>query len=120
VFEDAVNALKQNGFSPTVKDGYVSGSFRAEKDGLLMTTIPYNKGWTVKVDGVRADVKKAADCMIAIPLTQGEHKIEMEFRPPYLVTGALISLASVCLFICWRLYSIRRQRRKSGSDPDPD
>jgi uncharacterized membrane protein YfhO len=120
VFEDAVNALKQNGFSPTVKDGYVSGSFRAGKEGLLMTTIPYNKGWTVKVDGVRADVKKAADCMIAIPLTQGEHKIEMEFRPPYLVTGALISLASVCLFICWRLYSIRRQRRKSGSDPDPD
>ena len=30
---------------------YIHGTIRADEDGIMFTSIPYDTGWTVKVDG---------------------------------------------------------------------
>ena len=73
----------------------VEGTVEAKKDGVLYTSIPYENGWTVKVDGEKVvpdDLKRA---MIGIYLTEGSHKIEMSYVPDGFVNGLIISLFSL-------------------------
>ncbi len=83
----------------TWKDTYVSGNAMADKDGLLITSIPYDPGWTVFVDGEKVEAEKALDCFIGVWLDAGEHEVEMRFFPKGMIMGAWISAASLALFL---------------------
>lgn len=43
------------------KDTEVEGEIEADRAGVLFTSIPYDKGWTVKVDGVEQETRKIFD-----------------------------------------------------------
>lgn len=58
---------------------------------VLMTTIPANTGWHVKVDQKPVKIKRALDTFIAIPLSKGTHQVSMYYWPPYLTLGLIIS-----------------------------
>lgn len=62
---------------------------------ILMTTIPYSAGWHAKVDGKSVKIKKTIKTFLAIPITKGKHTVQLTYRPPYLITGISISVASV-------------------------
>lgn len=82
----------------TFEDGYLAGSISLEKDMMMFTSIPYDKGWTVLVDGKKMDVEKIGDAFIGVPLTAGNHQIEMKYFPSGLKTGMLVSVISWVLF----------------------
>ncbi|NLB36417.1 MAG: YfhO family protein [Clostridiales bacterium] len=97
----------------TFEDAYVKGTVNAEKDGILYTSIPYDPGWSVKVDGKPINSIKIADSLLAINLSKGEHTIEFRFMPQGLILGCVISSASLLLFIVILLVvGIKRKRRK--------
>lgn len=76
---------------------------------VMMTTIPYNKGWHVKVDGQKVKAKKAFGTFLAIPMSAGNHHVTMTFWPPLLTAGIIISLIVWgILFLCWR-YEKKKQ-----------
>lgn len=76
---------------------------------VMMTTIPYNKGWHVKVDGQRVTPRKAFGTFIAVPMTAGVHHVTLSFWPPLLTLGIIITLLTwVILVLCWR-YESRKQ-----------
>ena len=52
-----------------------------EKD-LLLTTIPYEKGWTCYVDGKKTDMLIYQDALIAVDPGTGNHKVELRFEAP--------------------------------------
>lgn len=94
-------------------DTYVSGRVTAAEDGLLYTSIPYEKGWTVKIDGVKVTPTQFADTMIAVPVTAGAHSVELIYQPDGLKEGALISLISVILLCLLTIAShFLKNRRK--------
>lgn len=54
VFENVYRELTNHMLEvETVKDGYVYGTIEMPEDKTLFTSIPYDEGWTVKVDGKR-------------------------------------------------------------------
>lgn len=91
------------GKTPFIADHYtdtsVTGRITAPYDGLLYTSIPYEKGWTVKVDNVETEPVVFADTMLAIPVTAGAHSIELSYRPDGLLLGVMISVVSALLLI---------------------
>ena len=62
---------------------------------MLFTSIPYEKGWRVYVDGKKTNYKKVVDESIGIKLTKGNHKIEMIYYPHHLEIGIIIMIVSI-------------------------
>ena len=56
----------------------------------MMTSIPYEKGWTVKVDGQVVGTAKVWDSLLAFQITPGEHTIEMTYMPEGFMAGLVI------------------------------
>lgn len=102
-FESAITELKKNQLAIEKMDNnYVKGSIEVTEDkSVMMTTIPYEKGWEILVDGEKVNYYSVFDAFIGIDLTEGNHTIEMTFTPPGLKLGALISLITLILFIIY-------------------
>ncbi len=65
----------------------------------LYTSIPYNKGWQVTVDGKHVKTEKVWDAMIAFKLSPGNHKLELRFIPEGFRMGAVFSTLSFLYMI---------------------
>lgn len=82
---------------------HISGTIDLPKDQVLCLSVPYSRGWRAKVDGKEAALLKANVMYMALPLTAGEHTIELSYRTPGLYAGVGISLAGIVLFVfLWR------------------
>ena len=47
--------------------------------GTLLTSIPFEKGWTVKVDGQKVETRKAFGAILAIDVGSGDHEIYFSY-----------------------------------------
>lgn len=103
-----------------MEDGYVKGYITLDYPGLLFTSIPYDDGWSVYVDGKEYQVDKVGNAFIALKLAAGAHIIEFKYFPPGLKLGLILT------FACWILFGFlcgKRQvkdtldrRKKGGND----
>lgn len=93
-------------------DNFIKGSVDAGDGGMLVTSIPYEKGWSLKVDGVKKDIHElAGGVFISTSLQEGVHQIELYFRPPGIIAGLIISCISIVLLVVFTL--IRKYRIKT-------
>ncbi len=76
----------------------VEGTIVAEKDGMCILSVPYEKGWKLKVDGVKKEIQLLEDCMIAVPMSAGEHRIKLKFVPNGMVPGIVMTLCGLLIF----------------------
>lgn len=99
VFEDAMARLAKDQYQVTsyTEDSF-EGTFTASRPNeLVMTTIAYDKGWTVLVDGKEVELEKALGSVIAFRVDGSagqKHTIEMTYEPDTLHVGTIIS--AVC------------------------
>lgn len=86
------------------KDTKLSGTITTEKGGVMMTSIPYDPGWKIFVDGVETDITEVKDTFLGVELTPGTHTIELRFMPQGLVLGGLITALSLAMLLAiWLL-----------------
>ncbi|NLL44436.1 MAG: YfhO family protein [Mollicutes bacterium] len=108
---EAINQLKENQLIiEKYNKNYIKGRIVATKEkNVLFTSIPYEKGWTIKVDGQKVDYYKVFDAFIGLDLSEGEHLIEFTFLPPGLKLGIIVSLVSLLIFgiYIWKEKQIR-------------
>ncbi|MCL2044137.1 MAG: YfhO family protein [Treponema sp.] len=81
-------------FSNTLVKGHVT----AHEDGLLYTSIPGDRNWSVYVNGVKNDIVLIDNAMAAVRLNQGTHEIEFRYFNRSFLAGIIISLASLAIF----------------------
>ncbi|MBR6365412.1 MAG: YfhO family protein [Lachnospiraceae bacterium] len=112
VLAETVDKLKPGCLAVTDFDStHVNGYVNAQSNGILFTTIPYEKGWTARVDGAIVDTEKCLDTFLAIPITEGTHKIELSYMPDGFMPGLWISLGSILFLVCiTMLRSIFKQK----------
>lgn len=107
-FQAAYDLWSRNGMDVTeYDDGYIAGTVSLQEDMTLFTSIPYDEGWTVYVDGKKTDADKIGNAFIGVKLSAGEHEIEMKYFPPGLKSGLLISVLS------WILFFVILNKKKS-------
>ena len=96
--EASANQLNITSF----KDTNIKGKITSTKDkNILFTTIPYDKGWSVKVDGKKVKTLKLYDSFLGVKLEEGEHEIEFSYFPPGLKIGTIVSMISLVMFIAY-------------------
>ncbi len=90
--------------------GKVTGRINAETDGVLMLSIPYSKGWTAYVDGHKCDVLNADIGFIGLPVSSGDHAIELYYDTPGLRIGIILSLITLLGLLIRVVYGRRIQK----------
>ncbi len=80
-------------------DTYISCNVEAAEDCLLFTSIPYEQGWSVYVNGEKTDAEAIGGGLLGIPLSAGENNVELKYFPRGLSAGIVISIVSVALML---------------------
>ena len=91
------------------EDTYVEGTAEAEEDGqYLFTTIPYEEGWTIKVNGKEVKQEKALNSLIMIPLEKGTNEITFKFLPKYYVDALIVTGFGLVLLVLVYLAEVKK------------
>lgn len=99
-FEDLYQTLSSQVM--TVKsfdETYITAEVTAKETCKLLTSIMYEKGWSVTVDGKKVETIAFQDALLAIPLSPGTHQLEFRYRPYGLMLGIIISLITLTIFL---------------------
>ena len=78
-----------------IDGNHIRSRAEADKDKYLYIAVPYSEGWTAYVDGEKADIIRANTAFMVIPVSQGEHDVELVYFTPYLKQGLMCSLVSL-------------------------
>ncbi len=103
LFLDGIKELKKNQLQIIKQEkNYIKGKIDVDEyKKVLFTSIPYEKGWTILVDGKKVDYYPIFDSFIGLNLEVGEHEIEFKFVPPLFKLGLIISIIASLLFILY-------------------
>ncbi len=95
-------ALLENGAmeAKSDSDAHITGTVNVpEGRDVLFTTIPYDKGWRITVDGKQAAlIPVLNESLIAVRVTPGEHRVEFTYDPDCVRHGLNITLGSTLFF----------------------
>ncbi len=101
-FENAISRLAQTqvDIRGDWSSDYLPGTVTTTKnDQLILTTIPYDKGWKITVDGEEVETQETLDALVGFEIKDaGYHQIVMNYRPTSFVLGLTISISSVIIF----------------------
>ncbi|MDY3110216.1 MAG: YfhO family protein [Lachnospiraceae bacterium] len=78
-----------------ISDAHLCIQTDEKNDSVLATSIPYETNWHIKVDGEKVEPIKLFDTLLGIPLSSGQHTIELLYLPKGLIAGAIISLLTL-------------------------
>ena len=66
----------------------------------ILSTIPYDEGWHVYVDGQQVEIYEALDSLLAFNIADaGEHTLELKYMPSIYKLGSALSLGAIIAFI---------------------
>ncbi len=102
-FKEGINQLdiKVN------KGNYIKGKIKGQKNKILFTTIPNDKGWKVYIDGKEVKHYEVLNGFIATDIEEGSHMVEFKYKTPGLKVGIVVSLIS---FITLLIYELKRRK----------
>lgn len=110
-FEKAYNELADEQLEiSSFSDTKITGTVTAKKDGVLFLSIPYENGWSVYVDGKKAETFQVMQSMLGAEVPEGTHDIRIEYTPEGFTLGVAISACGLLLMIL--LVIIDRKKRK--------
>jgi uncharacterized membrane protein YfhO len=112
-FVEGYNILNENSMTDIqFNETDIKGKVDMNKDGVLFTSIPYDEGWTVYVDGQKAEKFAVTNAFLAVDLSEGEHTVEFKYMPQGLLIGIGLSAFTVVLLIIIALI-IKKNKKAS-------
>lgn len=101
LFMDAISILQQSSaqitkYSPTSLEASIT---IPDQDMIVYTSIPYQKGWEIYVDGKKVKYYEVLDALIGFDLGMGSHQIKMRFTPYGFRLGVVLAIFGLGLLI---------------------
>lgn len=107
-FKSKVKEMYKEILDYKIVDNKIEGNIKTN-GGILMLTIPYEKGYNIEVDGKKVKYKEVLDTFIGIDLDKGTHEIKVEYKQPYLKLGIILSLISLISTIFYISYFTKKE-----------
>lgn len=114
VFDEQFDRIDKSQVSlKTFEDGYLAFDCNVKGGKSVITTVPYEKGWTLKIDGVASEIKPYQNAFIGFDVPSGAHTAELSFTAPGTYPGIMVSCLGVVLFIAYAAAeSVLRKKKK--------
>ena len=103
----------------------IEGSLVAPSDCLLYTSIPYDSGWKIYIDGKIVDdesIVKLSEALLAVKITKGNHNIRFKYTVPGFRIGLVLTLFTLLMITVYTLFSRilkKRKKKLKGIAPFP-
>ena len=111
-FVEGYNKLQQGQIEYSKFDEtLITGSFVAEKDEVLYTSIPYDESWSIYIDGKRVqndDVFAISNALIGVNVTEGEHEITFIYEAQGLKECIVISTLFIIILLIFYILSTNK------------
>ncbi len=106
-FQKGYNMLKKDSLNVTsFEDTEINGTIDVSEDGVLYTSINYDTGWSVYIDGEKVGRESihalGQGALLGVDITKGQHTVTLKYTPEGLFLGILISAITlvIMLLIC--------------------
>lgn len=109
-FKEAIEKVNEKGVAFKTEGRTAEASVNLVKDQVILTTIPYDKGWQAYVDGKKVAIPTFKDAFLALPVPKGSHTIKFVFIPQGLKIGATLLLVCILLFIVYNWYITKKSK----------
>ncbi len=136
-FTEDINKLKERQWNldmSKTNDRYLVGDVDAQDGEILMTTIPYEPGWEVEVDGEpisnlvqekknpdtgKITLENKADAvgqivvlgtMIGVRLPAGHHTVSMKYTPPGFNLGVFTLILGIIILVMFYMYDKKHNK----------
>ncbi len=93
----------------------IKGTISLPSTKMLFFTIPFDKGWKIKVNDKDETLQRVNYGFTGISLPKGEHKIELYYVPQYSKLTNTISLISIISFWGFLIFYFIKKRKKQHS-----
>lgn len=130
-FHEDIEQLKQSPWNldlSKTKDDYLVGEVDAKAGQILYTSIPYEPGWTIKVDGKKVEERfediindagtsvmvndtdgkdgevVILNALIGLRLPEGHHTVSMKYSPPGFRTGCVFLVFGIAAIVLLFIY----------------
>lgn len=97
----------------------IEGTIHVEEDGIFMTSLPYDEGWTLYANGEKLNTMAVVEGFLATPLKKGDYTIKMVYHSPGLREGMLLTIFGIGVFVLlirfekrWKIQRIRRRKER--------
>lgn len=104
----------------TFSNGYVKllvdTSELKTSDSTILTTVPFEDGWKLRIDGNEFPITSYQEALIAVSLSSAGvmdgnvHTVELTFVAPGLKLGAICSITGIVLLVIYGLVDTKRVR----------
>lgn len=121
--QEAYEALKDHQLVISERRGSsIRGTVEAvEGKTLLFTSIPYDEGWRIYVDGVEAKTEALLNgTFLGTELSPGVHEIEMDYQSRINTVSAWISAAACAAFLLVAVLSYKNEKDKKKIEKNGD
>ena len=99
-FEKGYNYLKENALEiKKFKESNIEASIKTDGNKLIYTSIPYDEGWHIYVDGKEVEKIKLGDALIGFYVGEGYHNITMKYKIKYFIPSLCITLFAIIILI---------------------
>ncbi len=121
IYEDLGRLKAKNAETVVEKTSHTSLKItvNAGEEDMLFTTVPVEKGWTVKLDGEEVEYVEVLDALIGVKLTPGQHVVEMSFATAGYPMALILTVSGAVIFIAMVvIYNVLS--KKVVTDPDEE
>lgn len=109
LFDDNIISLKDEQLNiKYMEKNQLKGNINVLSKGIMFTSIPYEKGWNIKVDGKKIKYKKIFNSFIGLELERGNHEITFEYYPKGLNIGIIISFLDLIVIFIYFSYQLKK------------
>jgi hypothetical protein len=96
------------------RPGSIEVRTSAETRQLLVVAESYHRGWQASVEGRAAPVIRVNGDFLGCVVAAGNHRVRLEFRPPSLRAGKILSGCGLGLMLCFFIVNYRRAAAVGG------
>ncbi len=99
-FVGAIDKISRNQWNITeFDDTYLEGEITLKQGQMMFTTIPYEEGWTIKVDGKTVEPTVIDGTFIGVEMPAGTHTVSMRFLPNYFIISIVLTVCGLLIAV---------------------
>ncbi len=95
-----------------MSDSHIVGTVDSSLTGTMMTSIPYDSGWNVLVDGKAVETLAIGEGFLAFDVAAGKHTVEMTYYPTGWWIGLGVSGVSLLVLIALLIVTAAKRKPK--------
>ena len=96
-----------------VHNDEITGTINPKKAEYFVLNIPYDKGFSIYVNGKQTNYEKVNQAFIGFSISKGEKEIRISYHAPGKKEGTIFSIFGIISLLCLLLFEDQKRKRSS-------